>query len=246
MISVFIGTWNMGEEGWEQPTVGCQGSGVPPDCAIPTAGSVPPPKNITSWITSKGLGKTLDEVTMAIPHDIYVFGTQENSLGDKEWVDFLRTVLKDFTEVEYRPVRARGSRGPWGLRGAGTGGWWRCVMPSVLLGMALLWLCDTSCSGVLSWCWVAVGAPGLLTPGLLGWFPGAGYLWILMDGGGIPWGTARGGRGWGEAVMNIPCGHTRGAPMAPGGPSVCWQGAEGAGTHRWPCSPCGTSRWWCW
>ncbi|XP_066065102.1 phosphatidylinositol 3,4,5-trisphosphate 5-phosphatase 2 isoform X2 [Chamaea fasciata] len=78
MISIFIGTWNMG--------------------------SVPPPKNITSWITSKGLGKTLDEVTMAIPHDIYVFGTQENSLGDKEWVDFLRTVLKDFTEVEYRPV----------------------------------------------------------------------------------------------------------------------------------------------
>ncbi|NWI89039.1 SHIP2 phosphatase, partial [Pitta sordida] len=78
MISVFIGTWNMG--------------------------SVPPPKNITSWFTSKGLGKTLDEVTMAIPHDIYVFGTQENSLGDKEWVDFLRTVLKDFTEVEYRPV----------------------------------------------------------------------------------------------------------------------------------------------
>ncbi|XP_077647065.1 phosphatidylinositol 3,4,5-trisphosphate 5-phosphatase 2 isoform X2 [Lonchura striata] len=78
MISVFIGTWNMG--------------------------GVPPPKNITSWITSKGLGKTLDEVTMAIPHDIYVFGTQENSLGDKEWVDFLRTVLKDFTEVEYRPV----------------------------------------------------------------------------------------------------------------------------------------------
>ncbi|NXO01680.1 SHIP2 phosphatase, partial [Rhinopomastus cyanomelas] len=78
MISIFIGTWNMG--------------------------SVPPPKNITSWFTSKGLGKTLDEVTVAIPHDIYVFGTQENSLGDKEWVDFLRGVLKDFTEVEYRPV----------------------------------------------------------------------------------------------------------------------------------------------
>ncbi|NWZ71038.1 SHIP2 phosphatase, partial [Acrocephalus arundinaceus] len=104
MISVFIGTWNMGERGWGQPTVGCQDAGVPPNCAVSPAGSVPPPKNITSWITSKGLGKTLDEVTMAIPHDIYVFGTQENSLGDKEWVDFLRTVLKDFTEVEYRPV----------------------------------------------------------------------------------------------------------------------------------------------
>lgn len=114
MISVFIGTWNMGERGRGQSMVGCQGPGVPPNCAVPPAGSVPPPKNITSWITSKGLGKTLDEVTMAIPHDIYVFGTQENSLGDKEWVDFLRTVLKDFTEVEYRPVRTRGSRGPGG------------------------------------------------------------------------------------------------------------------------------------
>uniref|UniRef100_A0A8B9UKP6 phosphatidylinositol-3,4,5-trisphosphate 5-phosphatase n=1 Tax=Anas zonorhyncha TaxID=75864 RepID=A0A8B9UKP6_9AVES len=78
MISIFIGTWNMG--------------------------SVPPPKSITSWFTSKGLGKTLDEVTVSIPHDIYVFGTQENSTGDKEWVDFLRAVLKDFTEIEYRPV----------------------------------------------------------------------------------------------------------------------------------------------
>ncbi|KAM4796796.1 phosphatidylinositol 3,4,5-trisphosphate 5-phosphatase 2 [Rhinophrynus dorsalis] len=78
MISVFIGTWNMG--------------------------SVPPQKNITSWFSSKGLGKTLDEMTVTIPHDIYVFGTQENSVADKEWVDFLRGVLKDCTEIEYRPV----------------------------------------------------------------------------------------------------------------------------------------------
>ncbi|KAM4702269.1 phosphatidylinositol 3,4,5-trisphosphate 5-phosphatase 2 [Discoglossus pictus] len=78
MISVFIGTWNMG--------------------------SVPPQKNITSWFSSKGLGKTLDDMSVTIPHDIYVFGTQENSVADKEWVDFLRGVLKDCTEVEYRPV----------------------------------------------------------------------------------------------------------------------------------------------
>ncbi|XP_073468741.1 phosphatidylinositol 3,4,5-trisphosphate 5-phosphatase 2 isoform X2 [Aquarana catesbeiana] len=78
MISVFIGTWNMG--------------------------SVPPHKNLTSWISSKGLGKTLDEMAVTIPHDIYVFGTQENSVADKEWVDFLRGMLKDCTEVDYRPV----------------------------------------------------------------------------------------------------------------------------------------------
>ncbi|XP_063288837.1 phosphatidylinositol 3,4,5-trisphosphate 5-phosphatase 2 [Pelobates fuscus] len=78
MISVFIGTWNMG--------------------------SVPPQKNISSWFSSRGLGKTLDEMTVTIPHDIYVFGTQENSVADKEWVDILRGVLKEFTEVEYRPI----------------------------------------------------------------------------------------------------------------------------------------------
>nr|DBA32257.1 TPA: hypothetical protein GDO54_000061 [Pyxicephalus adspersus] len=77
MISVFIGTWNMG--------------------------SVPPQKNISSWTSCKGLGKTLDEMAVTIPHDIYVFGTQENSVTDKEWVDFLRGMLKDSTEVEYRP-----------------------------------------------------------------------------------------------------------------------------------------------
>ncbi|XP_061300266.1 phosphatidylinositol 3,4,5-trisphosphate 5-phosphatase 2-like [Pezoporus flaviventris] len=78
MISIFIGTWNMG--------------------------SVPPPKSISSWVTSKGLGKTLEEVSVALAHDIYVLGTQENSLGDKEWVDFLRAALKDCTDLEYRPV----------------------------------------------------------------------------------------------------------------------------------------------
>ncbi|XP_031243459.1 phosphatidylinositol 3,4,5-trisphosphate 5-phosphatase 2 isoform X1 [Mastomys coucha] len=78
MISVFIGTWNMG--------------------------SVPPPKNVTSWFTSKGLGKALDEVTVTIPHDIYVFGTQENSVGDKEWLDLLRGGLKELTDLDYRPI----------------------------------------------------------------------------------------------------------------------------------------------
>ncbi|XP_057363219.1 phosphatidylinositol 3,4,5-trisphosphate 5-phosphatase 2 isoform X3 [Manis pentadactyla] len=78
MISVFIGTWNMG--------------------------SVPPPKSVTSWFTSKGLGKTLDEVTVTIPHDIYVFGTQENSVGDREWLDLLRGGLKELTDLDYRPI----------------------------------------------------------------------------------------------------------------------------------------------
>ncbi|XP_064157731.1 phosphatidylinositol 3,4,5-trisphosphate 5-phosphatase 2A isoform X1 [Anguilla rostrata] len=78
MISVFIGTWNMG--------------------------SVPSPKAMSSWILSRGLGKTLDETTVTIPHDIYVFGTQENSVCDKEWVEVLRAALKDCTELDFKPV----------------------------------------------------------------------------------------------------------------------------------------------
>ncbi|KAK3531878.1 hypothetical protein QTP70_033967, partial [Hemibagrus guttatus] len=78
MISIFIGTWNMG--------------------------SVPAPKAVGSWLLSRGLGKTLDEMTVTIPHDIYVFGTQENSVCDKEWVESLRAALKDYTEIDYKPI----------------------------------------------------------------------------------------------------------------------------------------------
>ncbi|XP_064831330.1 phosphatidylinositol 3,4,5-trisphosphate 5-phosphatase 2A-like [Oncorhynchus masou masou] len=78
MISVFIGTWNMG--------------------------SVPSPKAVGSWLLCRGLGKTLDEMTVTIPHDLYVFGTQENSVCDREWVDSLRTALKEHTELDYKPI----------------------------------------------------------------------------------------------------------------------------------------------
>lgn len=109
MISVFIGTWNMGQAwggqglGWERGMAPGQGPDHAP--SPPPPGSVPPPKNVTSWFTSKGLGKTLDEVTVTIPHDIYVFGTQENSVGDREWLDLLRGGLKELTDLDYRPVR---------------------------------------------------------------------------------------------------------------------------------------------
>uniref|UniRef100_A0A8C4EWZ0 phosphatidylinositol-3,4,5-trisphosphate 5-phosphatase n=1 Tax=Dicentrarchus labrax TaxID=13489 RepID=A0A8C4EWZ0_DICLA len=78
MISIFIGTWNMG--------------------------SVPSPKSVASWVLCRGLGKTLDEMTVTIPHDLYVFGSQENSVCDREWVESLRAMLKEQTELDYKPV----------------------------------------------------------------------------------------------------------------------------------------------
>uniref|UniRef100_A0A8C6NKW8 phosphatidylinositol-3,4,5-trisphosphate 5-phosphatase n=1 Tax=Nothobranchius furzeri TaxID=105023 RepID=A0A8C6NKW8_NOTFU len=80
MISIFIGTWNMG--------------------------SVPAPKSVASWVLCRGLGKTLDEMAVTIPHDLYVFGTQENSVCDREWVETLRAVLKDQTELDYKPNKS--------------------------------------------------------------------------------------------------------------------------------------------
>ncbi|XP_067159975.1 phosphatidylinositol 3,4,5-trisphosphate 5-phosphatase 2 isoform X1 [Apteryx mantelli] len=78
LISVYVGTWNMG--------------------------STPPPRSLASWLTSRGLGRTQDETTACIPHDIYVVGTQENSLGDREWVEFLRASLKTLMAIDYRVV----------------------------------------------------------------------------------------------------------------------------------------------
>ncbi|NXM65351.1 SHP2B phosphatase, partial [Serilophus lunatus] len=78
LISVYVGTWNMG--------------------------STPPPRSMASWLTSRGLGRTQDETTACIPHDIYVVGTQENSLGDREWVEFLRASLKTLMAIDYRVV----------------------------------------------------------------------------------------------------------------------------------------------
>ncbi|OXB62674.1 hypothetical protein ASZ78_006493 [Callipepla squamata] len=78
LISVYVGTWNMG--------------------------STPPPRSLASWLTSRGLGHTQDETTACIPHDIYVIGTQENSVGDREWVEFLRASLKTLMAIDYRVV----------------------------------------------------------------------------------------------------------------------------------------------
>uniref|UniRef100_A0A672UTT7 phosphatidylinositol-3,4,5-trisphosphate 5-phosphatase n=1 Tax=Strigops habroptila TaxID=2489341 RepID=A0A672UTT7_STRHB len=80
MITVFIGTWNMG--------------------------AAPPPKKITSWFLSKGQGKTRDDTADYIPHDIYVIGTQEDPQGEKEWLETLRQSLQEITSISFKVVRA--------------------------------------------------------------------------------------------------------------------------------------------
>ncbi|XP_019595308.1 phosphatidylinositol 3,4,5-trisphosphate 5-phosphatase 1 isoform X3 [Rhinolophus sinicus] len=78
MITIFIGTWNMG--------------------------NAPPPKKITSWFLSKGQGKTRDDSADYIPHDIYVIGTQEDPLGEKEWLEILRHSLQEVTSMTFKTI----------------------------------------------------------------------------------------------------------------------------------------------
>ncbi|XP_006906684.1 phosphatidylinositol 3,4,5-trisphosphate 5-phosphatase 1 [Pteropus alecto] len=78
MITIFIGTWNMG--------------------------NAPPPKKITSWFLSKGQGKTRDDSADYIPHDIYVIGTQEDPLGEKEWLEILKNSLQEITSMTFKTI----------------------------------------------------------------------------------------------------------------------------------------------
>uniref|UniRef100_A0A668A7I7 phosphatidylinositol-3,4,5-trisphosphate 5-phosphatase n=1 Tax=Myripristis murdjan TaxID=586833 RepID=A0A668A7I7_9TELE len=87
MITVFVGTWNMG--------------------------NASPPSNIKSWFQCKGQGKTRDDTADHIPHDIYVIGTQEDPLGEKDWTDTLKNVLRDITNISFKPVA---SHTLWNIR----------------------------------------------------------------------------------------------------------------------------------
>uniref|UniRef100_A0A4W5QX18 phosphatidylinositol-3,4,5-trisphosphate 5-phosphatase n=1 Tax=Hucho hucho TaxID=62062 RepID=A0A4W5QX18_9TELE len=78
MITVFVGTWNMG--------------------------NASPPHSIESWFQCKGQGKTRDDTADHIPHDIYVIGTQEDPLGEKEWIDTLKSALRGTTNISFKQI----------------------------------------------------------------------------------------------------------------------------------------------
>ncbi|XP_055502093.1 phosphatidylinositol 3,4,5-trisphosphate 5-phosphatase 1 isoform X1 [Leucoraja erinacea] len=78
MINIFIGTWNMG--------------------------NASPPTDIRSWFQCRGQGKTQDDTAADIPHDIYIIGTQEDTQGEKEWVELLKSTLKDITYIKFKHI----------------------------------------------------------------------------------------------------------------------------------------------
>ncbi|XP_067898054.1 phosphatidylinositol 3,4,5-trisphosphate 5-phosphatase 1 isoform X2 [Heterodontus francisci] len=78
MINIFIGTWNMG--------------------------NASSPTDIRSWFLCRGQGKTRDDTAADIPHDIYIIGTQEDTQGEKEWVELIKSTLKDITYIKFKHI----------------------------------------------------------------------------------------------------------------------------------------------
>lgn len=75
------------------------------------AGNMGPPHNIKSWFQCKGQGKTPDDTADHIPHDFYVIGTQEDPLGEREWAETMKEVLRNITHIGFKQV-SECDRGP--------------------------------------------------------------------------------------------------------------------------------------
>uniref|UniRef100_A0A8C1LCF2 phosphatidylinositol-3,4,5-trisphosphate 5-phosphatase n=1 Tax=Cyprinus carpio TaxID=7962 RepID=A0A8C1LCF2_CYPCA len=87
VISVFVGTWNMG--------------------------GTPPPGSLQSWVTCCGLGLTPDESIATLPHDIYAVGTQDNPQGEREWAEHIRATLRSATNIDFKQVAVQSL---WNIR----------------------------------------------------------------------------------------------------------------------------------
>lgn len=74
------------------------------------SGNAGPPHNISSWFQCKGQGKTRDDTADHIPHDFYVIGTQEDPLGEREWAETVKSVLRNITSIRFKQVSVRVTR----------------------------------------------------------------------------------------------------------------------------------------
>ncbi|XP_077987739.1 phosphatidylinositol 3,4,5-trisphosphate 5-phosphatase 1-like isoform X2 [Glandiceps talaboti] len=77
-LSLFIGSWNMGD-------------------AMPN-------NKMQSWFRCEGSGKSLDSNVGMMPHDLYVIGTQESSLSERDWVNKLKKELLATVNVEFNTI----------------------------------------------------------------------------------------------------------------------------------------------
>ncbi|XP_059169069.1 phosphatidylinositol 3,4,5-trisphosphate 5-phosphatase 1-like [Physella acuta] len=86
-VSIFIGTWNMGKSA--------------------------PVESLKFWLKCNGEGKSKDRTLSRLPHDIYVIGTQESGMTEKDWINTLKAAMKAALNLD---VDLLESCSLWGLR----------------------------------------------------------------------------------------------------------------------------------
>lgn len=66
--------------------------------------------SINSWLRCNGTGKLRDpQVLGVIPHDMYVIGTQESALTEKDWVNFVKNHIKSCLRADVEMVKGDNS-----------------------------------------------------------------------------------------------------------------------------------------
>ena len=63
-----------------------------------------PPSDISSWFMCNGQGRCLDGSVQNIPHDIYVVGTQETGMPEKDWSHRVLDTIQDITGTNFHLV----------------------------------------------------------------------------------------------------------------------------------------------
>ena len=65
-----------------------------------------PTYNLVPWLCSDGVGKKRNSILSMIAHDIYVIGTQESSMSERDWIYKIRALLLENFGEEFVLVRA--------------------------------------------------------------------------------------------------------------------------------------------
>lgn len=59
-----------------------------------------PPASLGAWLKSHGQGKERSGAVGCLSHDIYVIGTQESGLTEKDWVNRIKSSLHETIAYE--------------------------------------------------------------------------------------------------------------------------------------------------
>lgn len=136
------------------------------------SGNAGTPHNINSWFQCKGQGKTRDDTADHIPHDIYVIGTQEDPLSEREWSDTVKGVLRNLTNISFKQVSDKVNRYSWVQA--------RSPYASSYL-LTTRWR-STPCGTYGSWSWPSLSTrTGSPTFFQTAWRQGSPTLWVSVQ-----------------------------------------------------------------